>query len=46
MAAQAAGADLAAAYFDQGSFDVDSMGFTGKKISFARRAFPESGEFA
>lgn len=46
MAAEAASADIAAAYFDKGSFDLDSMGFSGKKIAFSRRAFPESQEFS
>jgi glycosyltransferase involved in cell wall biosynthesis len=45
MAAKAAGADLAAAYFDEGSFDLAAMGFSGRKIAFSRRLFPESGAF-
>lgn len=44
MAAQAAGADLAAAYFDSGSFDLDSMGLEGRKIAFSKRLFSETGE--
>ncbi len=43
MAAIAAGADLAAAYFDPGSFDLDAMGFKGKKIAYSYRSFPEGG---
>jgi hypothetical protein len=42
MAAKAVGADLAAAYFEKGSFDLKAMGFSGKKIAFSRRPFPES----
>lgn len=46
MAAQASDADMAAAYFDEGSFDLESMGFGGQHIAFSRRAFPESGQFS
>lgn len=46
MAANAVGADLAAAYFDPGSYSIPSMGFSGKAIAYSRRPFPESGEFA
>jgi glycosyltransferase involved in cell wall biosynthesis len=41
MAANAIKADLAAAYFDEGSYDVAAMGFSGKKIAFSRRIFPK-----
>ncbi|MDQ1343774.1 MAG: hypothetical protein QG650_494 [Patescibacteria group bacterium] len=46
MAAKACGADLAAAYFDMGSFDLESMGLEGEKIAFSRRLFPESEAFS
>lgn len=46
MAAEALGADIAAAYFDKGSLNLKSMGFKGKRIDFSRRPFPESGDFS